>query len=446
MPDSFIPNTWEQLLNLPGAPVDDFNLELASFTFETHGTGNDFEVEAFPPPDRLLSTPIASSRTSPPLHPFCDLSTLPQQTPTPTLTVIGPPQTPIPSRTVLKDLNAFLPFGVNTSPFNYASARTNQFCVAADTKFRNDDQKCAFFSQNTPKERRQGGKSKKKKDSPSAVATDNHTSTRAQYSSDDLILITREVVNVNLFIAAYGQKGVLWQQIADSYLIKRYVLIVPYVLSFILTISFEDLNGKNKNLAKVIGEGTSASIIIGALLECMETQYNESTDKSDDAKAKLKAPFIMPPCRQWASTHVLPAFLMTTTPLLTRRPPVDKSTDSLATSESPTVDKSPGSRTLSKTPIEPVANTLSASLSLNILDSNDKKTKAKCCRTMDHCTSSLAGTGKLAALLKEESTRCAAHNTRMATTFETFAKDARKQKKEVTSLLGDLVNIAEKEL
>jgi hypothetical protein len=68
-------------------------------------------VEAFPPPDRLLSTPIASSRISPPSHPFRDLSTLPQQTPTPTLTVMGPPQTPIPSRIVLKDLNAFPPFG-----------------------------------------------------------------------------------------------------------------------------------------------------------------------------------------------------------------------------------------------------------------------------------------------------------------------------------------------
>jgi hypothetical protein len=77
------------------------------------------------------------------------------------------------------------------------------------------------------------------------------------------------------------------------------VFIVPYVPSFVLTISLEDPNGKNKNLAKVIGEGTSASIIIGALLEHMETQYDESKDKSDDAKAKLKA------VRALCSLHLL---------------------------------------------------------------------------------------------------------------------------------------------
>jgi hypothetical protein len=77
------------------------------------------------------------------------------------------------------------------------------------------------------------------------------------------------------------------------------VLIVSYVPSFVLTISFEDPNGKNKNLAKAIGEGTSASIIIGALLERMETQFDESKDKSDDAKVKLKA------VRTLCSLHLL---------------------------------------------------------------------------------------------------------------------------------------------
>jgi cytochrome P450 len=137
-------------------------------------------------------------------------------------------------------------------------------------------------------------------------------------------------------------------------------------------------------------------------------------------------------------------------PTDTEAPTVDKSTDSRAASESPTADKSPGSCAASEASIEPVANTVSASSSLDILDSDDEKTKAKKKskrrRTMDRRTSSLAGTDKLAALLKEESTRRAAHNARMATTFETFVEDAREQKKEVTSLLRDLVNIAEKEL
>ncbi|KAJ7867697.1 hypothetical protein B0H14DRAFT_332227 [Mycena olivaceomarginata] len=350
---------------------------------------------------------------------------------------MGPPQTPIPSRVVLKDLNAFPPFGVDTSPFNYAPARTNEFRVAADAKFRDDDQKHAFLSQNAPKEKRQGGKSKKKEDSPSAVATDNSTSTRAQYSGDDLILITREVVNVNPFIAAYGQKGVSWQQIADNleergFRHKITAATVQHKAEALISYK-KDPNGKNKNLAKVIGEGTSASIIIGALLERMETQYDESKDKSDDAKAKLKA---KQDADRVGGEAIRRASMQTMrkrarspsisddddAPTDTEAPTVDKSTDSRAVSESPTADKSPGSRAISETPIEPVANALSASSSLDILDSDDEKTKAKKKskrrRTMDRRTSSLAGTDKLAALLKEE----------------------------ITSLLRDLVNIAEKEL
>jgi hypothetical protein len=41
-------------------------------------------------------------------------------------------------------------------------------------------------------------------------------------------------------------------------------------------------------MGNIIGQGTSSGIIIGALLERLETQYDDAKDQSDDAKAKIK--------------------------------------------------------------------------------------------------------------------------------------------------------------
>ncbi|KAJ7888165.1 hypothetical protein B0H14DRAFT_3430357 [Mycena olivaceomarginata] len=405
MSESFVSSTWEQFLNLPNAPVDDFNRELAGYTFETHGTGDDLEVEAFPPPDRLMSTPLASSRDSGLSHPFHDLST-----------------TPIPLCIVLKDLNTFPPFGVDTLPFEHPPARADKFCVATDTKFSNDDEKRAFVAQNGPtKAKRPVGRPKKQKeDIPSASPANGGASTQVQYTGDDLILLTREVVNVNPFIAAYGQKGASWQQIVDNleergFCHKITAANVQHKAEALISYK-KDPNGKNKNLAKV-------------------TQYDESKDKSDDTKAKLKA---KQDADREGGEAIHHAFITSCEE--------DESTDV----EESTVDKSAGSRAASEAPTKPVLNTVSASSLLDILNSDDEKAKAKKKskhrRTMDHYTSSLTGTDKLTTLLKEESTRRAAHDARMAATFETFVEDACEQKKEVTSLLCDLVNIAEKEL
>jgi hypothetical protein len=137
MSDTFINKTWDCILGLPDAPTADFNRELAGYTFETHGTGNDYEVEVFPPPHCLLDTLPSSSGASGPSFPFIDLSTLLSDTPKPrhALSVMGPPPTPTPtSRFLIKDLNSFPSAHIDFSAMEYPPYRQDDLCIAADRK------------------------------------------------------------------------------------------------------------------------------------------------------------------------------------------------------------------------------------------------------------------------------------------------------------------------
>ncbi|KAF7334804.1 hypothetical protein MSAN_02367000 [Mycena sanguinolenta] len=450
---SFKTQTWEHILHLPDAPVDDFNRELAGFS-------------------RLLDSFSAPKDQN---FPFIDFSTLPTNTPKPrrALTTMEPPPTPLPSsRLALQDFNSFTPYGIDNSlrlpPLHSPSLPGNM-----DGLFNSDEAKRAFLAKRGSEKKPVGRPRKQKENADTSTTPSDSTSNRAQYTGDDLIAIARVVVDVNPFIAAYGQKGAAWQQICDKLTENGFrhksinAATVQHKAEALISYK-KDPNGKNKNLSKVIGEGTSAAITIAALLECIETQYDESKDKSDEAKAKLKA-------KQDADREGGEAIRQASMQTLRKRmrspspdtddddddddeptdteQPAAPSTTATGTARSPDVTAATGTARSPDATSTPTASTqaASSSSSLETIDSdvednakaNKKKSKRR--RTMDRRTSS-GGHEAIAALLKEENTRRAAHDDRMATTFETFVKDAREQKEQMTSFLKDLVTLAKAEL
>ncbi|KAJ7934984.1 hypothetical protein B0H13DRAFT_1854693 [Mycena leptocephala] len=474
MSDTFIDNTWGRILNLPDAPVADFNRELAGYTFDTHGTGDDYEVEMFPPADRLLDTLPAFSGHSRPSFPFIDLLTMPDKTPKPraALTYMGPPPTPTPtSHFVLKDLNAFPPVHMDFSMMEGTPLRPDDFSIAADRKrgLYNDETRTLIGNSGTEKMKRPVGRPKKVKENASPT-DDASTTSKAHYNGDDLISIARAVVDVNPFIAPYGKNGIAWQEVVDklvdqNFRHKAVNAVTVQHKAEALTSYEKDPLGKHKNLANVIGDGKSASITIGALLERLETQYDESKDKSDDAKAKLKS---KQDADREGGEAIRRASMQTLRHKRARSPSTsddeDKHPDTEQTTVTATASPSPSTADAddatapsepaagpSESATEPANTSVSASSSLETLDSDaedNKKSdqkKSKRRRTMDRRTST-AGTDTLVQLLKAENARRAAHDAEVAASFNMFVKDAREQKNEVTSLLKDLVNLAEREL
>jgi hypothetical protein len=210
----------------------------------------------------------------------------------------------------------------------------------------------------------------------------------------------------------------------------------------------------------------------------METQHDESKDKSDEAKAKLKSvrtphPFYLTFTyffylqKQDADREGGEAIRRASMQTLRKRarsPSTSSDEGDYTDTEQPTADvptapSGPPRATDSEVTVpiapttEPTTTAISASSSLETLDSDaegnikaNEKKKSKRRRTMDRRTSSTAGSDQLVSLLREENARRAAHDAQMAVSFSTFVKDAREQKSEVTSLLRDLFNLAERDL
>ncbi|KAJ6468104.1 hypothetical protein C8R47DRAFT_1223396 [Mycena vitilis] len=496
MSDNLTNQTWEHTLRLPDAPVDDFNRELAGFTFESHGTGDDFEVEAFPPVHQLLDHIPASWA---PNLPFVDFSTLPAITPDRHngLTVMGPPPTPTPAtRFTLRDLNAFPQVGPDYSPLTYPPHRPDDFRVAADRKrgLCDDETRARIGGSGaTEKVKRPLGRPRKQKENASPTdESDAVPGRRHTYNGDDHVAIARVVVDMNPWIAQHGQKGVIWQRCVEKLLALGFrhnninATTLQHKCEALISYK-KDPQGKNKKLANILGDGKSAGILIAALLERMETQYDEAKDKGDDAKAKAQAKHdadkeggeairrasmqtlrkrrrspspsdedtdleditVMPPATS-TRTAASADTTTSTTPVAT---PAPAATAPAAAAAAPAAAAA-APAAAAAAPAAAAPTPVSASSSIEIIDSDveddskaAKKKPSKRRRLMDRrAASSSSGTDAIVSLLKEESTRRAAHEAEMAATFKTFVNDAREQKDEVTQMLKGLISLAERDL
>ncbi|KAJ7442125.1 hypothetical protein FB451DRAFT_114546 [Mycena latifolia] len=277
------------------------------------------------------------------------------------------------------------------------------------------------------------GRSKKEKENGEQ---DTASKGKPTFTGEDLITIGRVVIDLNPWLAPHGQKAHVWQE-AVNVLTQRGFRHATISAASVqhkaeaLVAYKKDPTGKHKNLNNIIGEGTSASITIGALLERLETQFDAAKDKSDDAKAKLRK-------KNDEDREGGESIRQASMKTLRKRARSPDSDDAAATD-----------REEAPTPT-PTARAAAASSSLETIDSDDDNTSnaKKGCkrrRRTERRSGSASEAEGFLTLMKAENTRRARHDERVASALDTFVSDSREQKKEFTSLLKELVASDRKE-
>ncbi|KAJ7780380.1 hypothetical protein B0H14DRAFT_3507610 [Mycena olivaceomarginata] len=426
--------SWEPLFNGPNPPLAGLARDFEGYSFDTSGFGEDLEVEITQLPserakdtntDAINDTPSSPSpRPPPPSDPLpTHSSTCP---PYPPKLLRSPPRLSYATST-----HSPLSPGSDIA-FQYPPARSDDFRIAADRKRGViNDKTCRAI-----------GNSGANKENPAAADDASSKPGKSRYNGDDLIGFARACVDVNPWLAAHGKKALAWEETLDVASKQngfRHANMSASTLQHKCEamIGFKkDPKGKNKNLAKVIGVGTSAAITIAALLERMETQYDEAKDKSDDVKAVIKK-------KNDTDREGGEAIRQTSLCGMRRKrsltPESDDSdatepeADEKATNISDTAPDTDGDAGTSAT----TPKTISASPSVEIVDGTKDKKPTK--RRRLHERRSASSRDALIDLFREENQRRAEHDNRVATSLDTFVKDSRDQKAEFTSLLRDLI-------
>ncbi|KAK7002087.1 hypothetical protein R3P38DRAFT_2557492 [Favolaschia claudopus] len=103
-----------------------------------------------------------------------------------------------------------------------------------------------------------------------------------------LVKVASAAVDLEPFLAARGDKGAAWEALAEKLSkakeFKNTKISGASVKKKVLALN----PGANRKLANIIGNETAAGITIAALLERLETQYDQAKGKSDKAKAETK--------------------------------------------------------------------------------------------------------------------------------------------------------------
>ncbi|KAK7037048.1 hypothetical protein R3P38DRAFT_3183103 [Favolaschia claudopus] len=308
---------WDRILSAPPLSLEELESDFPGYSFDTSGWGEDQEIEVTSlPPHMEARVPVSS-------HPRVNLTsfTTPQR-PLPTLDTayITPlsntPGTPAPF--VLNnsfppyppvdadEQNRQLPYVPDITRRQHIAAAADKYMadvgVAAGEQWRHrmlaQDDAHQHADNAAVKEGDGKGKGKEKKQGRAKEDKENGTGEAAStnkkaFNGDDLIMVARAAIDINPFTAPHGQKAVSWQQVVDLLDEQNFRHKTISAASIQHTveamISFKkNPHGKDKNLANIIGEGTSASITIGALLERLENNFDAAKGKSDEAKAKLK--------------------------------------------------------------------------------------------------------------------------------------------------------------
>ncbi|KAJ7846494.1 hypothetical protein B0H14DRAFT_3454379 [Mycena olivaceomarginata] len=439
-------NSWEPLFNGPNPPLAGLARDFEGYSFDTSGFGKDLEVEITQLPSERAKTATTDTINDAPSspspfppspfestpYPFVDLSTLPTRTPVraPNTLMISHPfsvprPTPLPTPFVICDMNVFPALPGADADFQYPPARPDEFRVAADAH------KHGLCDNEM---RRAIGNSGANKENPVAAADKIAKPGKSKFNGNDLIGFVRATVDCNPWLATHGKKGLAWEETLECYTNQsdcRHPNITAAALQHKCEamISFKkDPKGKNKNLAKVIGVGTSASITIAALLERMETQYDEAKDKSDDAKAALKK-------TNDANCEGGEAIRQASLRAMRRKraPTPDTDDDAMEPEPEPEADADADSPDTNST-----TKVTAASSSSKTIDADNDKKPAKRRRLTERRSAS--GKDALLDLMKEENKHRAEYDNRIANSLDTFVKDSREQKAEFASLLRDLIS------
>ncbi|KAJ7052097.1 hypothetical protein C8F01DRAFT_1236832 [Mycena amicta] len=184
----------------------------------------------------------------------------------------------------------------------------------------------------------------------------------------------------------------------------------------------KDPNGKHKALGPVIASGLGDAITLGAQMEAMETQYDQAKDKSDDAKVKIK---------QKNDEDKSGGDAIRQASMQTLR----KRSISISSDDTDADTASANDITVSTGAPAPIDITTDDDENEDTTEMKkpkpSKKPPSKRRRVMERGSTS----DKLIEIFQAENTRRAAHDERIATSWEAFVSDAR----EGRNLLKQLV-------
>ncbi|KAJ7157812.1 hypothetical protein C8R46DRAFT_1040075 [Mycena filopes] len=291
--------TWDGILRTPPPSLNALAAEFPGYSFDTTGWGEDQDILVTSLPPHMEAGLPAHSST--PSHPSLDLTTLdtPRRGPLPALDISQ--RTPFTPRMNIRDLNSFPAYppidaDEQNAHLPHVPAILRANLIAATSLRYNADVGASpaigLSGAKGPegKEGKKGAGAKKEKEN---TGGQGDASTSKRMTGEDLIKVARAAIDVNPFLAPHGQKGSAWERVAIKLAEEgfRHTSIsaasVQHKAEALISYK-KNPNGKHKNLANVIGEGTSSSITIGALLERLETAHDTAKGKSDEAKAKLK--------------------------------------------------------------------------------------------------------------------------------------------------------------
>ncbi|KAJ7812192.1 hypothetical protein B0H14DRAFT_3753377 [Mycena olivaceomarginata] len=245
---------------------------------------------------------------------------------------------------------------------------------------------------------------------------------KAKFTAEHLILLCRIVIDLQPWLAPYKLKGATWQLVVKM-MIERgfpHPSITPATMQnkAEALVAFKKDPSKNVKLANLIGEGTSAGITIGALLERLETQYDQAKDKSDEAKEQIKKKNDE---NRQGGDAIRDASMKT---LRSRR-----RANAVSDDEGEITDTEP-----TATPSRATA----ASSSIEVLNSDDDAA-AKTNKSKRRRRNESYDKDGLLSLMKAENERRAKHDEHIAQTFNKFVDKSVQQKDEYITLLKSLI-------
>nr|GAT42373.1 predicted protein [Mycena chlorophos] len=225
------------------------------------------------------------------------------------------------------------------------------------------------------------------------------------------------------WLAGHGKRGDAWETCTTMFNARFKLAVTAQVfrakMEAIVGWKKDPTNPKYKALGVVLGSGSGDAITLGAQMEAMETQYDQGKGKSDEAKAKIKE-------KNDQDKAGGEAIRKASMQGLRRKRAISISSDE----DNADTDKNPKAS----------ASTIDIDDSDCDADDEDdekpkpksKKLKSKRRRLMDRTSST---SDDLLALFKAENERRAAHDERIAKSWEAFVGNSRKQGEMLKELL-----------
>ncbi|KAJ7059122.1 hypothetical protein C8F01DRAFT_1232213 [Mycena amicta] len=252
-----------------------------------------------------------------------------------------------------------------------------------------------------------------------------------------LYLKATRIVNVEQpWLAAHGKKAGAWDDCAALFNHATGLSVAGQLLRTKMEAIVgwkKNPNGKYKSLGPVVASGVGDAITLGAQMEAMETQFDQAKDKSDDAKMKIKQ-------KNDQDKSGGDEIRQVSMQGLRKRAISISSDDTDTDTDADTISADKTTISADADPVSvadeatiQVPTGAPAPIDITTDDDDDKDTaetkkpktskkpKSKRRRVMERGSTS----EELIDIFKAENVRRAAHDERIATSWETFVSDAR---------------------